>query len=67
MAGLIEMTVILKTYQRYTAAEPTRSFSHHRELIAAFSAQDPEWARAVMTARILAARASYLRSNIGGR
>jgi len=26
MAGLIEMTVILKTYQRYTAAEPTRSF-----------------------------------------
>lgn len=63
MAGLIEMTVILKTYQRYTAAELTRSFSHHRELIAAFSAQDPEWARAVMTAHILAARASYLRRN----
>jgi DNA-binding GntR family transcriptional regulator len=60
MAGLIEMTIILRTYQRYTKAELTRSFSHHRELIAAFMAKDPEWARAVMTAHILAARATYL-------
>lgn len=60
MAGLIEMTVILRTYQRYTKEELRRSFAHHRELIAAFLARDPEWARAVMTAHILAARATYL-------
>ena len=65
MAGLIEMTVILRTYQRYTAEELARSFSHHRELIAAFSAREPEWARAVMTAHILAAKSCYLRSNDG--
>jgi DNA-binding GntR family transcriptional regulator len=60
MAGLIEMTIILRTYQRYSKAELNRSFSHHRELIAAFMAKDPEWARAVMTAHILAARATYM-------
>jgi DNA-binding GntR family transcriptional regulator len=63
MAGLIETTIVLRTYHRYTPAELMRSFGHHRELIAAFSAHDPEWARSVMTSHILAARASYVRAN----
>lgn len=62
MAGLIEMTIVLRTYQRYTAEELKRSFDHHRELVTAFEAGDSEWARAVMTCHILAARASYLRT-----
>ncbi len=63
MAGLIEMTIILRTYHRYSPSELARSFGHHRELIAAFLAHDSEWARSVMTSHILAARASYVRAN----
>lgn len=63
MAGLIETTIVLRTYHRYSVAELSRSFGHHRELIAAFKAHDPEWARSVMTSHILAARASYMRAN----
>jgi DNA-binding GntR family transcriptional regulator len=46
---------------RYSPAELERSAFHHRELIAAFEARDPEWARAVMSAHIRAALAVLMR------
>jgi DNA-binding GntR family transcriptional regulator len=52
---VIEAPLALRTLIRYSPAELERSIIHHRELIAAFEAGDPEWARAVMSSHIKAA------------
>ncbi|WP_195759886.1 GntR family transcriptional regulator [Paracoccus sp. S-4012] len=49
------------TFRGWTAEELERSQSHHRELLAAFRLNDPDWAEAVMTAHLHAARATYFR------
>jgi DNA-binding GntR family transcriptional regulator len=56
MAALvIEVPLALRTLSHYSDQELTRSMRHHRELIAAFEASDPEWAEAVMRSHIHAA------------
>ncbi len=47
--------VVIGTFARYEAQSLRRSMNHHRELIAALRAADPEWAQAVMRAHIRAA------------
>ena len=51
----IEEPQALRTLIRYSPEELARSHFHHRELIAAFEARDPDWARAVMLSHIKAA------------
>lgn len=52
LAALVEQPVVRRTAARYTREELSRSAHEHVELIQAFTARDPEWARAVMTSHI---------------
>lgn len=49
---LVEQPVVRRTAVRYGPAQLARSVSEHRELIQAFEARDPDWAKAVMMAHI---------------
>jgi DNA-binding GntR family transcriptional regulator len=65
LAGVMSMPLVRHTLNRYTHAELTRSFAHHRELISAISARDGVWAEAVMQAHMSAARNSLRRQYLG--
>jgi DNA-binding GntR family transcriptional regulator len=52
LALVIEQPIVRRTAQHYSAAALGQSLVEHRELIQAFEARDPEWARAVMTGHI---------------
>lgn len=52
LAALVEQPVVRRTAARYGKDELSRSVHEHGELIKAFAARDPEWARAVMTGHI---------------
>jgi DNA-binding GntR family transcriptional regulator len=56
----ISMPVVQQTFRRYGPQHMRRSLAHHHELLDAFRARDPQWARAVMTAHIRAALAAML-------
>ena len=56
----ISMPVVQQTFRRYGPRQMKRSLAHHHELLDAFRARDPQWARAVMTAHIRAALAAML-------
>ena len=57
----IFMPIVQQTFRRYSPQEADRSLAHHRELIDAFRARDPMWARAVMTSHIRAAMYTLVR------
>lgn len=48
LAQLVEAPVVLRTARLYSVEDLKQSARDHDELIAAFRAADPEWARAVM-------------------
>jgi DNA-binding GntR family transcriptional regulator len=48
LARLVEAPVVLRTARTYSLEDLRQSARDHDELIAAFAARDPEWARAVM-------------------
>lgn len=50
------------TLRQYSARELTRSLQHHRELVEAFLARDPDWADAIMKSHVLAARNALRRA-----
>lgn len=54
--GVIQVALVHRTFVRYSPHALRRSFAHHRELIDALAARDPDWARSVMRSHILAAR-----------
>lgn len=56
LRSLIQVPLVHRTFRRYSHRALQRSMAHHRELVEAFEARDPEWAEAVMLAHILAAR-----------
>lgn len=58
---VVEAPLALRTIERYSPEQRARSVQHHRELIAAFRARDPQWARSVMTSHIKAAFAAIKR------
>lgn len=60
LANAIEIPIVQQTFARYTPAQLTRSFGHHREVIDAFVARDAEWARDVMSCHVRAARSARL-------
>jgi DNA-binding GntR family transcriptional regulator len=48
LAKLVEAPVVLRTARNYSPEDLRQSARDHDELIAAFVARDPDWARAVM-------------------
>lgn len=59
LASIVEMPVVLRTFALYSDGQLRRSFDHHREMIAALRARDPDWAAAVMASHVRAARTAY--------
>jgi DNA-binding GntR family transcriptional regulator len=57
LAGAVHTPVVLRNFHAYDDASLHRSLGHHLEIVAAIRADDPAWARAVMTAHIHNARA----------
>ena len=65
LSNAIEIPLVQQTFARYTPEQLARSFRHHREVIDAFIAGDPEWAHDVMSCHVRAARAAMLDSSSG--
>jgi len=62
LAQVIEIPLMLDTYNRFSADDMDRSMRHHRELTVALKAHDADWARSVMQVHIQSARNVYLES-----
>jgi len=56
MGQLVELPIVLRTFNCYSEDQLRRSLGHHIELVAAFEARDPAWAEAVMKAHVLSAK-----------
>lgn len=56
---VIEVPLVRRTFDEYSAAEMRRSFGQHRELVNAIAEGDGEWAQAVMRSHIRGAAASW--------
>lgn len=56
LSRVIEIPLVLGTFRRYSDEDLQRSLGHHRELLAALEAHDPQWAESVMRSHIHAAR-----------
>ncbi len=62
LAKLIEAPVVLRTARTYSQGDLRQSARDHDELVAAFAARDPEWARAVMGSHLRRAFHTFVRS-----
>ena len=62
LKGVVQVPLVLRTYQRYTPEALARSHAHHHEIVDALRAGDGTWAESVMRSHVLAARAVLLRS-----
>lgn len=62
LARLVEAPVVLRTARTYTQDDLRQSASDHDELIAAFAARDPDWARAVMGSHLRRAFHTFARA-----
>lgn len=60
--GLTQFPLVIKTFHNYDSEALARSMSHHRELLAAMRAHDPDWGKSVMNAHILSAKDVLLRA-----
>lgn len=56
--NLGDLNVMVRSYALYSRATLLRSMGHHRELVQAVRARNPQWARSVMTTHIEAARSA---------
>lgn len=56
MGQLVELPIVLRTFNCYSEEQLRRSLGHHVELVAAFEARDPVWAESVMKAHVLSAK-----------
>lgn len=62
LARLVEAPVVLRTARTYSPGDLRQSARDHDELIAAFAARDPDWARAVMGSHLRRAFHSFARA-----
>lgn len=53
----MEMSLVYRTFHQYSDRGMERSLAHHRELVEALAARDPDWAEPVMSAHMQAGRA----------
>jgi len=58
LTSVMHAPLILGTFHRYDAETMARSMGHHRELVDAITARDPEWAASVMRSHLRAAAAN---------
>ncbi|MFT4561522.1 MAG: DNA-binding GntR family transcriptional regulator [Gammaproteobacteria bacterium] len=56
LAWVVEVPVILCTFEKYSDNDIERANHHHRELIDALQAGDPHWAQKVMEAHLSASQ-----------
>lgn len=57
---LVVLPVILQAVHNYAPLGYTRSNGHHRELLDAFRAADPDWAENIMRIHVLSSKASIM-------
>jgi DNA-binding GntR family transcriptional regulator len=62
LGRLVEAPVVLRTARTYSLEDLKQSARDHDELIAAFAARDPDWARAVMGSHLRRAFHTFARS-----
>jgi len=62
LAKLVEAPVVLRTARTYSPEDLRQSARDHDELIAAFAAHDPDWARAVMGSHLRRAFHTFART-----
>lgn len=55
MVSIVDTPLIMRTFTVYSDADMRRSMAHHRELVDACAAGDPDWAASVMRSHLLAA------------
>ena len=70
LAKLVEAPVVLRTARTYSPEDLHQSARDHDELVAAFAAHDPDWARAVMGSHLRRAFHAFARAvgpKTGGR
>lgn len=60
LGWLVEIPIILRTFERYTERDVERSNHHHREMIDAFRLRDSHWAQNVMDTHLRAAFRRYV-------
>jgi DNA-binding GntR family transcriptional regulator len=58
LQSIVEGPLIFRKFSVFSPEQIERSFSHHRDLIAALDAGDAEWAESTMRSHILAARSA---------
>ncbi len=58
LTSVMHAPLILGTFHRYDAEAMERSMGHHREVVDAIAARDPDWAASVMRSHIRAAAAN---------
>lgn len=58
LTSVMHAPLVLGTFHRYDEATMARSMGHHREVVDAIVARDPEWAASVMRAHLRAAAAN---------
>ncbi len=61
LAKLVEAPVVLRTARTYSREDLNQSARDHDELVAAFAAHDPDWARAVMGSHLRRAFHTFAR------
>ena len=62
LGRLVEAPVVLRTARTYSPEDLHQSARDHDELIAAFAARDPDWARAVMGSHLRRAFHAFARA-----
>lgn len=60
LTTVIEIPLMLRTFNRYSDEDLERSMAHHRELVSALEARDSRWASSVMRSHIVAAHHVFL-------
>jgi DNA-binding GntR family transcriptional regulator len=54
--NLSDLNFVIRSYRRFSRVDLRRSMGHHRELIHAFRARNPAWARSIMISHVEAGR-----------
>lgn len=62
LTRLVEAPVVLRTARTYSQSDLRQSARDHDELVAAFAARDPDWARAVMGSHLRRAFHTFARA-----
>jgi len=62
LASIVETPLILRVYHLYDERRRVEALRHHREILAALTQRDGEWAEATMRVHILSARRALLRN-----